>query len=486
MSKIIFSLTSGLPNSSKIPCFYEGFVNALVREGNEVLVIVNNKIVENCWKNNIPASNLNTEKFKKKILDFNPDLIFAWNNSLCEGISELVTCPIIVYGVDSPAVFVDVENFKKNLQRYHIIIVAEQFVEMINQNFGKNYQSLNIVGFATEIRAQKLVQDKNISFIGTNFNFAADKFKKMFFGNFSEEQKRQFNIFYKSFLSDVLTDPKEHIAKNNLDANLLKNISHIDLLNLISSNNRIQILASISDLGLSLYGGKSWHEVVDYSLSLALSFIDQEVSSLQENQDIYNSSKISINISHAQAGNAFSWRVRDAMASNSVVISDPRKDLETEFGKYVKIPTYENPFEARKLCEKLLKDEIWRKELVMNSQIAIEENHRFNHRMRDIEQIVGISLFSKGKGCVEFLNVDEYLSNFFFINEFKACNKIVISKKSLHFLRSGIFCITLFLKDCFCKRHFFSKFLRKMNRERIRICRRIKGKIRCKNCGHIK
>lgn len=410
MARIIFSTISGLPNQTKLPCLYEGFVNALVREGNEVLVIITNKLIRNHWSCNETNANINKGALDKKITDFNPDLVISWNNSLYENTPRLTDCPIIIYGTDSPAVFSDRDKLKNNISRYNIVVASSDFIPMVNSYFGKNYKSLDVVYFATDFVAEEIEQNKNISFIGTNFSFAADNFKKKFSNNFNDKKRKELQTFIKYFSQNLLQKPEVHLKELGLSKSLIENISHIELLNLISSNTRIQTLASIADLGLSLYGSKDWRNVADYSVDLALSYVDQEITSVKENQDIYNSSKVSINISHAQAGSAFSWRVRDIMACNSALVSDPRQDIVTQFGKYVKIPTYENPFEARQICEKLLKDEIWRKEIIAGSQLAIEEGHRFKYRMKDLEQIVGVKLFcDEPSGRVEFLNPDEFI-----------------------------------------------------------------------------
>ena len=448
MAKIIFSTVSGLPNAKKLPCFYEGWVNALAREGNEVLVIITNNLMSNIWSSNASKSNLDKSALDKFIINFAPDLVITCNNSLYENMPKLASCPIIIYASDSPAVFSDRDILRKNLGRYDVMVAGIDSLPMVEEYFGPNAKSLNLMNFATDFIAQDLPQDKNISFIGTNFSFAANPFKKIFKDGFDEDDKQNFKLFLESFRSDVLLKPEAHLKKLGLNSSLLKKISHIDLLNLLSSNTRIQTLQAIADLGLSLYGSKNWIDVCDSSVDLALSLINKEVSSIKENQDIYNSSKISINISHAQAGRAFSWRVRDIMACNSALVSDPREDLVTQFGKYVKIPTYENPYEARQICQKLLQDEIWRKEIVAGSQLAIEEGHRFRHRIKDMQEIIGINLMLGKVGSVQFLDSNDFLKKC----SYKECS-VKISK------------------DIFLPKN---GFIRSSNRKRIKITRKIK------------
>jgi hypothetical protein len=409
MAKIIFSTISGLPNAKKLPCFYVGWVNALLREGNDVMLMITNDLMVNLWSSNESKAGLNKTDLDKAIVDFNPDLVITCNNSLYENIPHLLSCPIVIYAADSPAVFSDRGTLKNSIGRYDVIAAGADSIPMITDYFGAKARSVHLMHFATDFVAENVQQDTNISFIGTDFSFAAAPFKKIFSDEeFYDRDKINFKRFLNSFKNDVFLKPQEHLNKLELSPSLLKKISHIDLLNLLSSNFRIQTLQSISELGLSLYGSKSWVDVCNSSVYLALSYSNREISSIQDNQDIYNSSKISINISHAQAGCAFSWRVRDIMACNSVLVSDPREDLVTQFGKYVKIPTYETPYEARQICQKLLQDDVWRKEIIAGSQLAIEEGHRFKHRLKDLEEIFGLKLFCERQGNLINVNFADY------------------------------------------------------------------------------
>ncbi len=78
-------------------------------------------------------------------------------------------------------------------------------------------------------------------------------------------------------------------------------------------------------------------------------FNPQELTSKESLEDIYNSSKVNINVSHAQARGGLPWRVFDVMATNGVLVSDYQEDLELLFGSEIKIPIYHSPSEARQL-----------------------------------------------------------------------------------------------------------------------------------------
>jgi hypothetical protein len=410
MARIFFSTISGIPNTEKLPCFYEGFVNALLKEGNDVMLMVTNNFIDDAWHTNDTASGINKGLLNDAIKKFNPELVITFNNSLYEEIPKLVNCPIAIWGSDSPAIYSAQKQIKKNVDRYHFICPTGDFYSIATKYFNVKPERLHTVYFATDFVTEPLEQDKNITFIGTNFSNTG-RIKEFLGQNmgYSEKERHEFRTFFSAYQKDVLKMPKVHLKELGIDSEALAAIPHSDLLNLVSGNFRVQTLQNICDLGLQLYGSKSWDEVLDFSLNLALCFTEQEISSVQENQNVYNQSKIGINITHAQAKNAFGWRVRDIMATNACLVSDYRAELTTQFGEYVKIPVYHTPYEARELCQKLLKDDVWRKEIVEGSQLAIEKGHRFKHRFAELEKIFGVKLEGDKKGQLIQLHAEHFM-----------------------------------------------------------------------------
>jgi ABC-type iron transport system FetAB ATPase subunit len=93
------------------------------------------------------------------------------------------------------------------------------------------------------------------------------------------------------------------------------------------------------------------------------------------------------------------------MSTTAVLISDEKKIYDRLFGKYVKIPTFSNKFEARELCIKLLKDKEWRDDLVKGSNEAIQNGEfRFHHMIKKLESISGILLTPDTEGAFDFIN----------------------------------------------------------------------------------
>ena len=174
-------------------------------------------------------------------------------------------------------------------------------------------------------------------------------------------------------------------------------ISYVSFFHYISYLNRVKVLENICDLGLVLfskiYGMKNIAKLGN--LIFSINEIN-DILSASENKDIYDRSKLSINLHFAHNSidpnlSSYSWRVPDIMASNSCLVSTYCPALDQDFSKWVKIPQFSNKFEAYDLCRKLLSDESWRKDVVENSKIAIKEGgFTFDDRVMEIEQIFNL------------------------------------------------------------------------------------------------
>ncbi len=408
MAKILFS-TIGF-GIKELYCYYDQFTNALKEAGNEILVMTSDKIIRNGWSSNNHFSHINEKKLDEYIKDFAPDLVIAANNVLYNHVPKIVDCPIIVFGADKAVGFADKDDLRRNADRYYFIYETSDCGKQIKDLFNPKESRMIMMPTATDLRAEDVEQNTNISFIGTNFNFT-HKFKEHFLQKGPKDLPVKFAQFYEMYKKFPRDGIEKNLAKLGLSQNVVGKIGELDLLNIMSGNKRTQTLAAVADLGLEVYGHDNWIDTVDFSFELMLSYRKEKIITAKQNQDLYNRSKLAINLSHEQALDNFSWRVRDIMATNACLVSDYRKNLEVYFGKYVKIPTFTNTFEAHDLCRKLLADEIWRKEVVQGCQLAIEEEHRFKYRLRDMEQVVGVQLLNNQKiGSIRFLDPDYFYS----------------------------------------------------------------------------
>ena len=184
--------------------------------------------------------------------------------------------------------------------------------------------------------------------------------------------------------------PTELVYKYNITSELVARSMNLrELLMALSAEHRIKVLSAVSDLGLDLYGTKNWQNAYYFNMDLNMAYIDKLVYSLKHTQDIYNSSKIGINVSHYQANSGFPWRVTDIMASNACLVSEHHSDFIRAFGN-IPIPTYESEAEAREVCKRLLGDESRRRDIVLQCQEVINAKYRFKNLLLKLEEYSGV------------------------------------------------------------------------------------------------
>ena len=414
MSKILLSFSGNKSEndiSFSIFPFYEGLINALVRNGNDVSFMIVNEFVQSYKsRSNKLSPRLNQIKLDNYIKNQNFDLIIAFNNALYDGYLQKSDIPYVIWGVDPINVYADKENLKSNQSRYIFAGNCEDDYHNIRDYFRPS--QLTVLRFATDIRSEKIEQIYPISFVGSLWKGSEKELLKK--GLPSEELKQLIDLLRKDTGLTIDQLKKElHIQHN-----LLEQTSTFWLLHGIAASDRIAVLSALTDLGLHTFGkSEMWQELADTNLPLACTYNPKDIYDLQSTQDLFNCSKISFNMSHIHAGQAgFSFRVIDSMASNACLVTDYKNGYEYLFGRYVKLPTFEygNPQEARKICEYMLTHEDERSDVVKCSQKAIDAEYRFEHRFKQLEAIVNIKLFEHKKGSLlqikakDFINTNEH------------------------------------------------------------------------------
>ena len=376
-----------------VPAFYEGFIKGLQDAGNELLVY--NHATSEFWSDN--CDNYEPpEDVKLEISIFNPNLVILFNNSFYD-ISKIVNCPIVIYEVDSPLYYSNKKSLKKSGNKFLYCTAQSSNVDLISELYRVNKKNIIHIPYFSMVQAEKKPIKTNICFIGSKFmNFCSEST----FGRFmktspDEPEIEEFKKVVKALIKNPFLDSDKIFDICKINSQKVKwSFDKDNLIWFISDTNRIRVLSQIADLGLNLYGSKNWISDLTYEPEVTLSYKNVNVFSLKQNQDIYNSSKIGININHLQATHGFSWRVCDIMASNACLVSSYASDFKLLFPG-VNIPTFTSRFEARDLCVKLLNNESMRKDIVFKCQEVINNNYRFEHLLAKLESFVNIKLHTE-------------------------------------------------------------------------------------------
>lgn len=406
MANIIFATFTNLPGGI-LDSFRQAFVDALVREGNNVLLFITNDFLCDHHSSNILAPNIDKDRLIKSITNFKPDLFISVNNSgLFPRLSQVIDCPIAIWLLDGPAYLVDAEECRQQNSRYHMFIATRNFRSDLHQYFNTPDAHIHDLPLASDFQAVSENTASNISFVGTYFT--GYKFKEILDSVCTNQDTiSKIRSLTESYQTDKNSIFQDRLVKHRLENLFTGQFDEAYILNTLSINNRVKVLDAVQDLGLSLYGTNNWTETLHYSLGLALSFNPRPILTKSDLEHVYNTSRISLNISHTQARGGLPWRIFDIMSSNSVLVSDPQEDLKRFFPN-IPIPTYTSPAECRDICQHLLKDEVRRHYLVQSCNQAIESGHRFKHRLNSISDIFGINLTPSGAGILNKLNSTEF------------------------------------------------------------------------------
>jgi len=361
---------------------------------------------------------------QQKILDFikevDPAFIFSTNRcGITQLLMEKVRCPIVTYMVDlMPFYHQGGEEQPLFCEKDVLLTPTSNSVVYWEEKYPVLQGKVYHMPFSTDPEdfsdSSHVDQDTNISFVGTYF-YANQVLQLL--KHYQEDQE-----VYSAILSliqevekDYDLDFQEALGRLKLldvlkGRNIGPDIFKMTIANLISLNSRVKYLDAVSDQGLKLYGTKNWVDVAQYSLDLLRCFqFDQFIKTREQLVDVYQRSKIALNISHHQAVNGFPYRIFDIMASNALLITEYKEnsDLFKLFGKNMPIPMYRDENELKELVHYYLTHEEERLKCVAECNQLIANGHTFEDRIKKIFSLLDIRLDSSDQGKVNHVDVDD-------------------------------------------------------------------------------
>jgi len=411
MAKILLCFSSHIYVDGKfrLISYYEGLIKELTKNNNDVMICNSAEFLKKSWNSDNELSGmLKQEQIKKDVESFCPDLVISFNNSKLSFIEEICDCPIAIWEADSFSFYNDKDRIKKDPNRYLYFCLSRNVADQI-LDVGAKSKNVFIIKSGTAIESEDVEISTNISFIGSNFSGPKSLVKLL-----NNHNTKQVKSAVQHLASNFYVEPEQYLKEQNLEY-ILDYMKVDDFANINSCQHRIDTLNVIKEFGLDLYGNTSWYNTVQSSPQLALAFNPRPVYSLKHNQDIYNASRLCLNVSHIQAVDGFSWRVMDIMASNGCLFTNYNSGIENFTRGYLDLPMYKSSGEAYELARRLLKDESFRHDLVEASQACIEDKGRWCHRFKEIEEATGLNILSETTiaGKAIYLHRDEYITEIY-------------------------------------------------------------------------
>ena len=407
MSKILVTTFTDFPEN-RLDNFRQAFVNALVENGNEVYLLLSNKFIQRYHHGNTLRPDLDGQRLLDHLKGLDLDAVISMNHSgIFPGLVEALDAPIGLWLLDGPDYLIEADACRERASRYKMFVPVTAFIDQLCTEFSYDSANVHLLPFCTDFRAYQFDYESNISFIGTYF-FPQDFADMVRDAASNPTLKAVLMRLLDSFDSDPDLVVGERVRKYGAEEHFDAKFSKAYLLNTVSINNRVKVLDAVADLGLSLYGSPEWVSVVPFSAKLALCYQSRRIYEKRQLEDLYNRSRINLNVSHAQAYDGLPWRVFDIMATRGALVSDNRKGLHKTFGD-VDLPIYDTPAEARRITQWLLGDEAARKQVVDRSNETIDKAHRFIHRLQVMQEVLGVPLCGLAtKGQMHALEPDEF------------------------------------------------------------------------------
>lgn len=386
MSKILIAMFAGTLNENGervLPAFYEYVVSQLKKK-NDVFLFMHGMFGDIDFGK--PPENL-----IKQIEEFNPDLCILFNNSFYE-IRDIVDCPILIYYVDSVIYTANKSAIKRHPNAYFYIADNES-KNILEKEYHVSSQRIKNIAYFSGVRAKKEAKENNIVFIGSKFVSSGPNYLTQFLQEKpSLDEKEEFQRALDCLKEYPFATLEDFVQAGVITSD--KVFKYFDIkyfLMALSTEKRINVLDAISGLGLKLYGTSNWISEYFYRSRLSLCFSEKKIYTLEDNERVYNSAKIGISIGHLQAKAAFPWRVLDILNSNACLVSDFHEDFNRVFPKDL-FPIYNDEYEARKICEYLLKDEKARLNIVKRSQEFAKTNFDVHTFFEEVEKMISVQL----------------------------------------------------------------------------------------------
>lgn len=381
--------------------YIESFINVLARNGNRVMSYVCKDFEHRKpWKRK-----LYSWQAGKEVKKFDPEIVFAFNNAFDPSFFQYFNCPVHIVASDTPVYWRNKDLLKKNASLYYVLYFNTDMAATLKNEYHIPQERQLLIPYSTDIRCDENKPfDKDITFIGNFYNPNTFLFDFLLLNLSCLSDGNKINL--KRLIVQLIDELSMSKTKNDKTLQIYKKIitalnndrgydrTVSEIFGALTSEKRIEYLSVLTDMDLHIYTWTENFRCVSNFYSLFKKCHLETVYSAKSNETVYNTSKISLSLPHAQVNTGFSWRVCDIAASNSMLLSNPSDDLARLFGGV--IPTFDSTRELKDRCEYFLKNEAERNDIVKTCQKMIDKNHRYENVFKLIEEYDGIKLLNVG------------------------------------------------------------------------------------------
>jgi hypothetical protein len=402
---------------------YDSFVDAFLDLGHDVKIIWSHELVSSLYSF---SDALSEKHIVRYIRDLDPQLVISFNNGgMTETVRNGIACPVIKWLFDDyPHLFFpdksqdltaamkpgdEIFCYSSNLAR-----------QIINRHEGVS-SIVKFIPHAASFPRNQIQNPKfNISFIGSTLEARS-------FANIL----KHYNVVDPSVPNKLLSAlallksdycrPFEDILNDSGLETLLEDLSPHGwdslalkraLSDAISSQDRMIAVDQLSDLGFALFGNVEWLDSLMFTSDIARSYqFGKFIKTSDDLMEVYQDSRISVDIPNIQNINTLSNRVFDIMASSSLLVTKYQKESDawSVFGSDCPIPMYENFDHLREICKFYLAHEEERKLLVKKCNELVKDGHSYKARVQMGMNVLGTRMDqSVTRGSIEIIKTNRF------------------------------------------------------------------------------
>ena len=326
------------------------------------------------------------EEMVDKLTSFKPDIVFTLNNlEIIPAPLKEARIPYAIWFIDHPLFWSSPSSLSLSATDYaHIFVWERSYLDLLKDLGFKNVSWLPLATNPHLFKEGEVREkfESDISFVGESMTHYLDKLLlgggylehlvKMSIQQKCQKPLREMEVIFGQLeqeLGQVLSFEDEYQRK-------------LFLLNLEvagMSAYRREIVKTLSEFKISLYGDEGWKNIEGVNFCGRLNYLDAPA--------LYQTSKINLNITKAHSPRAINQRLFDVPAAGGFVLTDFREDLKLLFDED-EVAYYQNKEDLLEKVEFYLSHPQEREKIARRARKRVLARHTYEVRMKNLIKLL--------------------------------------------------------------------------------------------------
>lgn len=328
---------------------------------------------------------------------YKPDFIFSIDTDrLPTWIFQKLKIPFLLWMTYDPTFLLKTPLYSE----YCIIFVIDK--SWIPRLKEEGFKWVHYLPLATDPKVFKKLslEQSDLEKFGCNLSFTGiyrqsggywedkDRFDKLFGKEMAEgiiERQKEDSL---KDIDDVFVEILKEQAKEGHQFKLHGKYSilkdHLKVLELEAmARYREEIIKSISDFKIDLYGDSGWKEIENQDIKYK-----GRLKTREELCKLYNATKINLNLPTSSMKHSLNVNTFNIMASGAFMLHNFREDLVDLFQDEKEVVYFKDKDDLREKVDYYLKHDRERERIAANARKRVSKEHTFLHRVNEILRVI--------------------------------------------------------------------------------------------------